>query len=503
MAASVPTGTGPLAAAPGANRALALLFIINLFNYIDRQVLSAVLPKMQLDSSLFDPTDPLLQTKLGLLTSAFLVSYTLLSPVFGWFGNSGRRWRVIGVGVIIWSLASGGSGLATGFFMLLLTRCLVGVGEAAYGPVAPSMISDMYPVEKRGKVMAIFYLAIPVGSALGFVLGGQIAGFFGWRMAFLATLGGLVLGVLCFLMPEIGGSNSNTKSNYLGVLKELRVNRSFILCCLGMTCTTFVLGGVAAWAPMYVFQRETQFEVTAETTKHLAEAKTSDGRPVVPDEVLAKLQPVMGKPKEGYAAFRTTLRDTLGEAMLKQYGDRVFAAAESKDSMSLETIDLVFGVIVVVSGLFATLAGGWCGDWLRSKGVRGAYFHVAGWTTVLAWPFFVAMLLVPFPYAWLLLFVAVFFLFFNTGPANTILANVTRSEIRATAFAINILVIHLLGDVISPPIIGYVSDVASMQLAFLGVSGFILVGGVLWILGASSLDADTAKAEAPSPTATL
>lgn len=496
MAGPLSPAGGPTATLPGANKALALLFVINLFNYIDRQVLSAVLPKLQLDSSLFDPTDPNLQFKLGLLTSAFLVSYTLLSPVFGWFGNRGRRWWVVGFGVVVWSLASGGSGLATGYVMLLLTRCLVGIGEAAYGPVAPSMLSDLYPVSRRGKVMALFYLAIPVGSALGFVIGGQIEAFFGWRTAFLVTLVGLALGLVCFVMPEPPqpAAATGTSPKYGEVLRELLGIRSFVLCCLGMTCTTFVLGGVAAWAPTYIFQREAKFAVTDETFSLLSFKVTSDGRPLVPDDVVAKLRPLADGGVRSFGEFKAKLRDALGEEHLRQYGDLVFTTATAGDSMSLGKINLIFGVIVVVSGLGATMLGGWLGDYLRGRGVRGAYFHTIGWTTLLAFPFFVAMLLVPFPYAWGLFFVAVFFLFFNTGPANAILANVTRSEIRATAFAINILVIHMLGDVISPPIIGLVADFASLQVAFLGVSVFILLGGTLWVLGASSLDADTAKA---------
>ena len=96
----------------------------------------------------------------------------LLSPVFGRLGDTWSRWGLVGIGVIVWSLASGASGLATGFWVLLVTRCFVGVGEAAYGPVAPAMLSDLYPERHRGKVMAWFYMAIPVGSALGFVIGG-------------------------------------------------------------------------------------------------------------------------------------------------------------------------------------------------------------------------------------------------------------------------------------------------------------------------------------------
>src|SRR5436190_9732368 len=145
---------GPAPVAPRAGLALALLLSINLFNYIDRQVLAAVLPKLELDAGLFDPADPNLKFKLGSLTTAFFVSYMLLSPVFGRLGDTWSRWGLVGVGVIVWSLASGASGLATGFWVLLVTRCFVGIGEAAYGPVAPAMLSDLYPERQRGMVMA-------------------------------------------------------------------------------------------------------------------------------------------------------------------------------------------------------------------------------------------------------------------------------------------------------------------------------------------------------------
>ena len=134
-----PNGTnaannGLQTALPGARSALSLLLAINLFNYIDRQILAGVLPKIE---EAFLKGDVDAKTKLGWLTTAFLVSYMVLSPVFGWLGDRMSRWMLVGIGVALWSLASGASGLAEGYMMLLLTRCLVGVGEAAYGPTAP------------------------------------------------------------------------------------------------------------------------------------------------------------------------------------------------------------------------------------------------------------------------------------------------------------------------------------------------------------------------------
>lgn len=495
---------GPDRPLPGARAALALLLVINLFNYIDRQVLSAVLPLLEVDAALFDPTDPWLEFKLGLLTSAFMVSYTLLSPVFGWYGDRARRWLVVGIGVTLWSLASGASGLATGYGVLLLTRCLVGVGEAAYGPVAPSMLSDLYPLRVRGRVMAGFYLAIPVGSALGFVIGGQVAEHFGWRTAFLVTLVGLVPAAVCFVMPEpprTGGNETRPPSapGYSAVLRELRGIRSFVLCSAGMTCTTFMLGGVAAWTPRYIFQREARFAVTDEALGRLRQEVNTAGERLVPERVVEQLGPLTGEAPRDFAAFKAELLARLGPDDLRQFGERVYRATTTADSISLGTVNFLFGVIVVLAGLGATLLGGLTGDWLRDRGVRGAYFHTAGWSTVLGWPFFLVMLYIPFPLAWVPLFLAVFLLFFNTGPANTVLANVTRPQVRATAFAVNILVIHMLGDVISPPLIGLITSVADLHTAFLIVSVTIPAGGLLWVAGARFLDADTRRAADAGP----
>lgn len=489
--------SGPSTPLPRANLALGLLLAINLFNYIDRQVLSAVLPKIALDAKLFDPSDPWMQSKLGFLTTAFMVSYMLLSPVFGVLGDRFSRWGLVGVGVILWSLASGSSGIAETYLVLFAMRCLVGVGEAAYGPIAPAMISDLYPTQIRGRVMAWFYMAIPVGSALGFVIGGQLAEHFGWRTAFHVTFVGVLLGGLCFVMrdpPRPTRRELDHQPGYFEVLQSLRGVRSFVLCCLGMTATTFILGGVAAWVPTYVFQREARFVLDEQAIEKLQKLQQTDGSPLVSEAVIGKLRTATGPETLGFFEIRGKLQQTLSQQELAASGEYIYSAATAEGSITTGKIGLIFGAIVVIAGIFATLAGGILGDRLRDRGFRGAYFKVAGWGTLLGWPFFLGLLFVPFPYAWGFTFLAVFWLFFNTGPANTILANVTRSEIRATAFAINILVIHLLGDAISPPIIGFVADLSSLHTAFLLTSVFILIGGGFWVAGAKYLDEDTRRA---------
>jgi MFS family permease len=498
MGAPLSNSAGPVTVAPRAGLALALLLAINLFNYIDRQVLSAVLPKLALDAELFRPDDTWLEFKLGSLTTAFMVSYMLMSPVFGRLGDRRSRWALVGIGVIVWSLASGGSGLATGFLMLFLTRCLVGIGEAAYGPVAPAMLSDLYPEKHRGQVLSWFYMAIPVGSALGFVVGGAMAGTaWGWRGAFqIVVIPGLALGTLCFFMREPARAVAAVQApsqSWGAVLRELKGIRSFVLCCAGMTCTTFVLGGVASWTPYYIFERQAKFQITAEAVDRLGELKASDGTPAVPPAVVDKVRAQAGPEALSSPQLKARLdSSTLTPDELAQYRSQIYDKVTSPDSITLVEIGSVFGGIVVVGGLIATLFGGWLGDKMRDR-VRGSYFQVSGWGALIALPFYVAMIYIPFPAAWVCIFVAVFFLFVNTGPANTILANVTRSRIRATAFAINILVIHLFGDAISPPIIGLIARFSSLGTALLIISVLILLGGILWLAGTRYLDAETKR----------
>ncbi len=183
--------------ARGARWALALLLAINLFNYIDRQVLAGVVRRIQQEFSVSD-------AQVGWLAPAFLLSYMVAAPLFGWLADRYNRWLLVGVGVLVWSLASGASGLAMTFAALLVTRLFVGIGEAAYGPTAPTILSDMYPVAHRGRILAFFYIAIPVGSALGYLLAGLI-GHIGlsWRCAFYCVVPpGILLGLLSLWMRD-------------------------------------------------------------------------------------------------------------------------------------------------------------------------------------------------------------------------------------------------------------------------------------------------------------
>jgi len=224
--------------------ALILFIAINLLNYIDRQVLYAVFPLIKSSLQLSD-------TSLGLLGSSFMVVYMCTAPIFGWLGDRWNRVRLAAGGLGIWSLATMLAGVASGYNQLLAARSLVGVGEASYGTVAPGILSDYFPQEKRGRILSWFYLAIPVGSALGYLLGGVIGERFGWQSAFLMVgAPGLLLMLPLALLKTVEMPKSGQK--VAGGYAVLLRNRSFVLNTLAMTAMTFAIGGMAQWMPTFL-----------------------------------------------------------------------------------------------------------------------------------------------------------------------------------------------------------------------------------------------------------
>src|SRR5205085_10263015 len=171
--------------------ALAVLTGSNLRNYVDRWIVAAPAESMK------HPELRLSDAQLGSLMTGFLVVYTATAPLFGSLGDTRARPRLLGLGVAIWSVATALAGFARSFAALFLARAAVGIGEAAYGTISPALLADYYPRERRGRVLAVFFAAIPVGSALGYIVGGLADRYLGWRSAFfVAGVPGLVLAAL-------------------------------------------------------------------------------------------------------------------------------------------------------------------------------------------------------------------------------------------------------------------------------------------------------------------
>ena len=407
---------------------LALLTLLNFVNYLDRFLVSAVAPKIQESLGIND-------AQIGWITSAFMFGYFLTSPGFGWLGDRHRRKGLIAAGVAVWSLATIASGLATGFGSMFVARVFVGVGEASYASLSPTIIDDIAPPKRKNAYLAIFYLATPVGSALGFVLGGFLQHRYGWQNAFFVAGGpGVLLALVTLLIKEPERKTAAALEAEARAAEEsgdaaeekvvarpipragsspyalLARERLYVIAVGGYIAQTFALGGFTAWAPQY-------------------------------------------------------LKRKLG--------------------MELHEADFWFGVVTVVTGFAGTGLGGFWAD--RMKGDRVvACLKICAISSVLATPFAAACLFMPTP---TLFFIAMALcelsLFLSVSPTNAAIMLSVPVMVRANAMAVSIFAIHLFGDLVSPPLIGSISDhtgggASGLQLGLYLLPAALAVSAVVW-----------------------
>ncbi len=369
--------------------ALALLTALNLLNYIDRSVLFAV---QDLVKAEFHRSD----AAFGLLTSVFFIFYMCAAPFMGPLSLRFSRKRVIVAGALVWSGATLLTAVTTNFNQLLIRHTLVGIGEASFVILSPTFVADLFPVEKRGRVMGVFYLALPVGTALGYLLGGVMGPKYGWRAPFYAGAApGVLLALLLLLLPEppLGQFDTpESKTKDRDTLKSLFHNPAFLTATLGMAMMTFALGGLQVWMPTFLHRAH------------------------------------------GY---------------------------------SLLDANIIFGLSTIVNGLVASLAGGWISDWLLRR-TKSAHYLVSAVSLGLGIPAMCVALFASGRTMVVGIFVAEFLLLLNTGPLNAAIIDSVGPHVRAAALAASIFVYHLLGDVPSPVLIGYLSDKYSLRLAFVG-----------------------------------
>ncbi len=400
---------GPTMNRRDARMALGVLATLNLLNYIDRYVLVSVFEPMKQELHFTD-------TELGLISSAFMITYSFTSPVFGRLGDLYVRKYLIAAGVALWSLATAGAGLARSFWQMFLPRSMVGIGEASYATIAPGIITDYYEEERRGRALAVFYAAIPVGSALGYILGGLLSSHYGWRAAFfMVGLPGLIFALLTLAIrePKRGATDNSGASadaaapSLLATYKMLGRNHAYVVVTAGFVAYTFAMGGLAVWAPSFL-QR-----------------------------------------------------------------DRGLTTADA---------NMIFGGMTVVSGFLGTFAGGFLGDYLL-RFTRHSYLWVSGLCMFAGAPAAAVGLTARDPLVYLpAIFVAEFFLFINTGPLNAVVLGCVSARIRATAMAVNIFFIHMLGDAISPTIIGAVSDRIGLHLGVMITPAMMVISGIILLM---------------------
>jgi MFS transporter, Spinster family, sphingosine-1-phosphate transporter len=397
--------------------ALVLLTALNLFNYIDRYILPGAQPLIQAD---FHATDE----QMGALTTALFITYMLTAPCTGWMGDRFRRKPLIVAGAVLWSLATLFTFFVHDYWSLYFRHALVGVGEATFGIFAPAVISDFFPPRDRNRILSIFYLAIPVGAALGYLIGGQLGSRYGWRTPFfVGAIPGLLIagaywlfatepergsseGVDCFGAPMIRPEPAEMFQNFLGLFR----NPGFLCATLGMAMMVFTMGGISTWMPTFLHR---------------------------------------------------------------------FAG------MSVGKAGTILGAITVVDGLAGTAIGGWLAQrWLRRD--HRALYLLSAWSVIVTLPLAALVFFGPPTWSIPALFAAEFFLFLNTGPLNAAICNSVSSTVRSSAIALNLFLIHMLGDTFSPQIIGHISGMANSNLRIgLGLTLVTLVlSGVLLFAGA-------------------
>ncbi|HEY2732218.1 MAG TPA: MFS transporter [Polyangia bacterium] len=408
---------------------------LNFLNYLDRFIPAAILSSILSELGLSD-------AKGGSLQTMFILTMVFVSPFAGWLGDRAPRFRLAAVGVLVWSAATFGSGLAPTYAFLVLARAIIGVGEASYTVVTPSLLSDFFPTNRRGSALATFYAAIPIGSALGYVLGAQIATHYGWRYAFfVAGAPGAALALLLLFLrdPPRGAQDArelrkaaedeearakrrareagsvSTIVSVAGAVRELGVRRSFIYNTVSQTIYTFTVGGVAVWMPTYFIR-------------------------------------VRG--------------------------------------LSVGSAGTAFGGVLALAGVAGTLLGGRLGDRLSRK-LPDAHFLMSGVALIASLPFTLLAVLSPTPAIfWPAMFVSLTLFFVTTGPLNAAMANVLPAALRGRGFAVNTMAIHLFGDVLSPTLIGVASDRIGLRTPILVASMLMGIAGAVLLAGRRALVRD-------------
>ena len=399
----------------GATTALVLLTALNFVNYIDRYILPGVQEQVKGEFALTD-------AQIGSLTLWFMVAYMAASPVTGWLGDRFPRKPMIVVAALFWGSVNLLTATVHSYGSLNLRHAALGIGEASFGIFAPALLSDFYPPAQRNRVLTIFNIAIPVGAALGYLIGGTVGEHFGWRTSFVVSaIPAILLAILLALfMKEPArsrGSDEGKAQLRKDTVLSLLHNPAYLCSIGGYAAVTFSLGGISWWMPSHL--------------------QRIDGR------------------SQTSAAF-------------------------------------LMGAITVIAGLGGTVIGGFVAQrWSRSSATSAhqALYLVPAISALLATPpalvcFFGPQVFGSKALTLPALALAIFFIFLGTGPVNAATVNAVRPEIRATALAGQLFLIHALGDAISPRIIGAVSDHSDLAVGLGSTLITLVLGSAIFFLGA-------------------
>ncbi|XP_004684813.1 PREDICTED: protein spinster homolog 2 [Condylura cristata] len=452
-AAKAPGTQQPKPASLGRGRgaAAAILSLGNVLNYLDRYTVAGVLLDIQQHFGVKD-------RGAGLLQSVFICSFMVAAPIFGYLGDRFNRKVILSCGIFFWSAVTFSSSFIPQqhFWLLVLSRGLVGIGEASYSTIAPTIIGDLFTKNTRTLMLSVFYFAIPLGSGLGYITGSsvkQAAGDWHWALRVSPILGMITGTLILVLVPttkrghadQLGGQ-LKARTSWLRDMKALIRNRSYVFSSLATSAVSFATGALGMWIPLYLHRAQV-VQKTAETC---------------------------GSPPCG-----------------------------AKDS-------LIFGAITCFTGFLGVVTGAGATRWCRLRTQRADPLVCA--VGMLGSAIFICLIFVAAKSsivgAYICIFVGETLLFSNWAITADILMYVVIPTRRATAVALQSFTSHLLGDAGSPYLIGFISDVIrqstkdsplweflSLGYALMLCPFVVVLGGMFFLATALFFLSDRAKAE--------
>ncbi|GAC1634044.1 MAG: MFS transporter [Ktedonobacteraceae bacterium] len=407
--------------------AFTILLIVNILNYADRYVLSAVLPSIKHDFNLTDFEG-------GLLISSFLVVYAVATLPLGVWADRSIRKNIVALCVGIWSVATALAGFTQNVFQLFSTRAILGIGEAGYAPASLSLLGDFFSKAQRGRVLSYWSIGTLIGAAIGVALGGRVADTLGWRWAFyIVGIPGCIAALLAWRIREpVRGifdreteqvdevdsvqEHGKIDKNFWSTARKLFHIPTYWILLGALTFSFFTIGGTSFWLTTY---------------------------------------------------------------LSRDFG------------LSLTKAGLISGAVLVSSGLIGTIVGGWLADLLQRRRPEGRLLTCMLGFLIGAPLVLLALFIHTLPLFIAVFVVAAISLNFCTGPLNAVIQDVIAPSMRATAVGLALLCAHLLGDAAAPTIIGLISDAASLGTALLVTAPlFLFLAGLVCLIGLKTVARD-------------
>jgi MFS family permease len=469
--------------------ALGLLALINLLNYIDRNVIYALFEPIKRDLALTD-------SQLGWLGSAYIFVFSVAALPFGVLSDLRSRRAVIAGGITVWSAFTFLSGLVNTFGQLFTCRALVGVGEAAYGPAAASLVADYFPARGRAVAMGILSSGIALGGVLGLLLGGVLEGIYGWRVAFM-TVG--VPGFVCAVMVSrlVDPTRTPARLTVRSFLRDFEIGVLPLLRNLWPLLAGVTIGGIAAWRLDRVYGADSKVDLAVfsgavgvglaltilrwvfRTRGEADDSVFGRGISGAFDDIARAGRTVLHTPTLVYI-FVAGAMISFGLNGIVGWGP-TFVSREL--GLSAAEAAALLGKWGLIAGTAGTLFGGVLADWLRRR-YETARVIVVALGLLLGGPLALWLLTIRDPELFQFVFVLAFFcLSWYNGPMTAVIFDVVPPRISATVAGAYLLFIHLAGDAIALPLVGSLSDRFGLDRAVLLLPAVVIVGGIT-VLGA-------------------